>query len=70
MQALEVIGLVQQLVALWVKISDLADILFALRLGHGTISLGDLGIVFDNLHRLEVALELEQVAHEPLRGFS
>ena len=67
MKALEVVGLVQHLVAFRIQIADLADVLFALRLGHSTVGPRDLSIVLDDLHRLEITLELEKVAHDPLR---
>ena len=67
LKTLEVVSLVQHLVSLGIQVSDLADVLFALRLGHGTVSLGDLGVVLNDLHRLEITLELEQVLHNSSR---
>jgi len=58
LKSLEVICLVKHLVALWVEISNLADVFFALRLGHGTVCLRNLRIVLNDLHGLEIALEL------------
>ena len=70
LETLEIVGLVQHLVSLRIQVSNLADVLFALRLGHSTVGPGDLGVVLNDLHRLEVTLELEQVRHDPLGGLA
>ena len=66
LQRLEVVCVVEHLVALRVEVANLADVLFALRIGHGAIGVSHAAIVLNDLHRHAVALELEQVAHDAL----
>ena len=61
---LEVIGIVEHIVALRVEVADLADVLLTLAVGHGSVTLAHLGVVLHDLDGLQVRLELEQVAHD------
>ena len=64
---LQVVGVVQHLVPLGVEVADLADVLLALAVGHGAVTLTHLGVVLHDLDRLQVRLELEQVGHDARR---
>ena len=60
----EVGCLVEHLISFWVKIANLADILLALRVGHGSICDRHLTVVFNDLDGLQIALELEKIGHD------
>ena len=61
---LQVVCLVQHVVPLWIKVADLADVLSALRIGHGAVTLAHLSIILHDLDRLQIRLEVEKVGHD------
>ena len=63
---LEVSAQVEHLVAFRVEVTNLADVLSALRVDQSAVRLRDSAVILDNLDCLHVALKLEQVFHHAL----